>query len=302
MAAVATDFLSRVAGAPISWGVCEQPNWGIVLDPRRVLTELTDTGLHAIELGDVGFFPDSDEETKALLAEFDVRMLGGFVPLVLHDPDRRAEALSIAERAAARLAGVGGTYFVTAVVWDYDWSNPTPLDEAGFKTLDEGFRAVDEICAKHGLTQVLHPHLTTMVETKRDVDMALEFTSVPWVLDTGHLAIGGTDPLQFARDHADRVGLVHLKDISRAVVDRVMSRELTQRQAVDVGIFPPLGQGDLPIAEVVVALEKNGYRGWYVHEQDTAVVEVPPIGSGPVEDLRVSVDYLRNTVVPALTA
>ena len=43
--------LDRLAGAPISWGVCEVPGWGIELSPDRVLGEMRQLGLTATELG-----------------------------------------------------------------------------------------------------------------------------------------------------------------------------------------------------------------------------------------------------------
>jgi inosose dehydratase len=295
-----TDFLDRVAGAPCSWGICEQPDWGVNLPVTRVLDELSSVGLHAIELGDDGFFPDSNDETRALLDQYGVRMLAGFVSIQLHDPSRRDELVAEAERMAKRLSGTGAQFFVSAAVADYDWRPPTPLDAEGFAALAEGIAIVDEICVKYGLTQVLHPHLGTQVETLRDVEMVLAVTDVKWVLDTGHLYIGGTDPVWFAREHGDRVGLVHLKDVNTEIGKRRLAGEITTRQGVDMGLFPPLGQGDVALKETVLAMEASGYTGWYVHEQDTAIVEVPAEGAGPVEDLRQSVDFLLADVVPAL--
>jgi len=43
--------VERLAGAPISWGVCEVPGWGIMLPRDRVLSEMRDLGLKATELG-----------------------------------------------------------------------------------------------------------------------------------------------------------------------------------------------------------------------------------------------------------
>ena len=40
----------KIAGAPISWGVCEVPNWGYQMTPERVLTEMKQIGLTATEL------------------------------------------------------------------------------------------------------------------------------------------------------------------------------------------------------------------------------------------------------------
>ena len=39
----------KIAGAPISWGVCEVPGWGYQLAPDRVLTEMSGAGLAATE-------------------------------------------------------------------------------------------------------------------------------------------------------------------------------------------------------------------------------------------------------------
>jgi inosose dehydratase len=33
-------IMDRVAGAPISWGVCEVPGWGHQLSPEQVLPEM----------------------------------------------------------------------------------------------------------------------------------------------------------------------------------------------------------------------------------------------------------------------
>jgi inosose dehydratase len=296
-----TAFLDRVAGAPCSWGICEQPDWGINLPVDRVLEELTSEGLHAIELGDDGFFPDDNADAKALLDSYGVRMLGGFVSIQLHDPSRRDEMVAEAERMARRLSGTGAQFFVSAAVADYDWSAPTPLDAEGFAELARGIEIVDGICADYGLTQVLHPHLGTQVETKRDVDMVLDATDVKWVLDTGHLYIGGTDPVWFVREHGDRVGLVHLKDVRTEIGRRRLAGEITTREGVDLGLFPPLGQGDVPLKETVLAMESRGYTGWYVHEQDTAITAIPAPGAGPVEDLRTSLRFLTADVLPAIS-
>ena len=37
----------RIAAAPISWGVCEVPGWGLMLSTSRVLPEMTSLGLTA---------------------------------------------------------------------------------------------------------------------------------------------------------------------------------------------------------------------------------------------------------------
>ena len=47
----------KLAGAPITWGVSEVPDWGRQLDRDRVLSEIAQAGFHATELGPPGFLP-----------------------------------------------------------------------------------------------------------------------------------------------------------------------------------------------------------------------------------------------------
>ena len=64
---------AKIAGAPISWGVCEVPGWGYQLSPPRVLAEMRDVGLSATELGPHGFMPVDPAELTALLSSYGVR-------------------------------------------------------------------------------------------------------------------------------------------------------------------------------------------------------------------------------------
>ena len=87
---------------------------------------------------------------------------------------------------------------------------------------------------------------------------------------------------------------VHLKDVDPVAADRVRSGEVPFRQAVVDGMFVPLGAGDVDIAGVVHTLEKSGFSGWYVLEQDVALSADPEPAGGPKADAEVSVDFLRR--------
>ena len=116
------------------------------------------------------------------------------------------------------------------------------------------------------------------------------------------MTLGGDDALDLAERHADRVGLVHLKDVRAAIAARLGSGELGLMAAVQAGLFAPLGEGDVPVADVIITLERHGYDGLYVLEQDVAITGgEPPAGEGPVRDVAKSVAYLRS-VEPALSA
>ena len=158
-----------------------------------------------------------------------------------------------------------------------------------------------EVCQSFGILQAFHPHVGTLVETAADVELALEETTSMWTLDTGHLAIGGVDPVAFAQQHADRVGHVHLKDVNMSLAAQVLSGEISLIKAVQDGIFVPLGTGDVDIAAAVEALESSRYAGRYVLEQDCAIMgDAPAEGEGPLADVRVCLDYLVREVEPRL--
>ena len=280
------DVDNRLAAAPISWGVCEVPGWGHQLSPDRVFGEIASLGIRATELGPIGYLPFEPAAIREQLDRHGLRLVGGFVPLVLHEPELD---ISEAERVAAVLAGAGAEVFNAAVVADADWSAPHALDDGAWRRLARHLAEVERRVEQHGLTLALHPHAGTQIETAADVERALALTEVGWCLDTGHLLIGGVDPGEFARRHGERVVHVHLKDVDMAVA----SRGLSLVQAVQAGLFRPLGAGDVRIDEVLDGLD--GYGRWLVLEQDTALTgEEPPVGSGPVTDVRRSIEYLQS--------
>jgi inosose dehydratase len=61
-----------------------------------------------------------------------------------------------------------------------------------------------------------------------------------------------------------------------------------------MGMYRPLGRGDLDVGAVVRTLERAGYDGWYVLEQDTVLEAQPGPGGGPAEDARASYEFLRE--------
>jgi inosose dehydratase len=269
-----------------------------MMPPERVLGEMASLGLKATEIGPTGYLGVDAGAVAELVSRFDLRVVGAFVPVVLHDPSCREDTMRVASSTAEMLAATGHGHFVTAVVADPDWSPRFALDTAQWQHLFDGLDLLDDLCAAHHLTQILHPHVGTLVETTDDVLRTLEGSSVRWCLDTGHLTIGGVDPVAFATDHADRVAHVHLKDVDHGLADQYRGGELTFMQAVQKGLFRPLGRGDVAIGDVIGRLEGAAYQGWYVLEQDTAIIgDLPAAGTGPIDDVRVSVEYLQSLAV-----
>ncbi len=290
------SLLDRVAGAPISWGVCEAPDWGWQYDSATVLSQMRAVGLHATEFGPDDFLPADPGERASLLAAHDLAAVGQFVPVVLHDPthDPRPEV----ELAMDGLVAAGASAVVLAAATGTDGYDARPvLDGDGWGTLLGNLDLLQEAAAARGLTASLHPHVGTMIESGAETDKVLAGSTIALCLDTGHLLIGGGDPVAVARRHPERIAHVHLKDVDNALAERVRSGELTYTEAVKVGLYQPLGAGDVDIAAIVTALEGAGYAGWYVLEQDAFLDADPsqPDGSpAPLDDVRASLEHLRQ--------
>jgi inosose dehydratase len=274
--------------------VCEVPGWGAELAPDRVLEEMSRLGISATEAGPDGYLGSDPAAVRALLERHGLELVGGFLPVVLHESAAHAETLASAERVARLFSETGGTFIVSAVVGDLSWPARFELSSAQWRSVFDGLARLDELAAAHGLTHVTHPHWRTLVEQRDDVWRVLEDSDVFLCLDTGHLSLGGTDPAELASAGGERIAHVHLKDVDEAIAARMRAGELELVAAVQAGLFRPLGAGDAPVAETVRALEAAGYSGWYVLEQDTALpsADIPP-GEGPIVDVRRSIEFLE---------
>ena len=282
----------KIAGAPISWGVCEVPGWGHQLSAEQVLAEMREVGLTATELGPDGFLPSDPEELTATLGSNGLRCVGIFVPVVLHDTDH--DPLADIEGPLDAVITSQGDVLVLAAATGADGYDSRPtLDDSQWATLLANLDRLAAAAADRGVLAVLHPHVGTMVETRSDVDRVLHGANIKLCLDTGHLLIGGTDPLALTLQVPDRVAHAHLKDVDAALAARVQAGELTYTEAVRAGMYTPLGAGDVDIAGIVTALRANGFDGWFVMEQDT-ILDGEPTDEGPVRDVRTSVAFMHE--------
>jgi len=288
-----TDLSERVAGAPITWGVCEVPGWGHQMAAERVLSEMRSVGLRATELGPDGFLPRGSE--RALLDANGLALVAGFVPAVLHDASSLEQELSKVDAAARTIASLGGGVLVLAASsGGRDYEDAEGLDAAGWAALGRGIDRVVAAAGERGLRVGLHPHHGTIVERPEDVERLLEISGVGLCLDTGHVMVGGGDPVAVARTAVSRVVHVHLKDVDATLAERVLAGDLGYRAAVAAGLYRPLGDGDVDIREVLRAVEESAEPVRYVLEHDEVLESEPDEESGPIQEVRRSLAFLER--------
>ena len=289
------DQRNRIAGAPVSWGTIGIPDWGYRMSTDRVLREAASAGLYALEAGPEGFLPQDAEQTVRMLTSRGFELVGGFVGAVLHSPAMRAAALSSIERRAKFFAAAGGDILIVAASIERDsYQASVELDDEAWKELFANLSRIEDLAARHGLVVALHPHYGTAVETYEHLQCFLDSCDIGLCLDTGHLSIGGSNPVEIAERVPNRVKHIHLKDVDLSLATQLGSRQIGFKEAVRQGVFCPLGEGDVDIGRLLYLLEKAGYRGWYVLEQDTFVEAEPEKNDGPVLDVRKSLRFMEE--------
>jgi inosose dehydratase len=296
----------RVAGAPVSFGVFElTPEEGVTLaGPDEVCTVLHDTGYTGVDMGPVGFL-GRDDKLRARLADNGLELAGGWIDLPFADPEAFADRLAglddildvfveAAEGAPELLP------LPTLACSGSDIRRANPGGGAEFALTDEQWKpyaenvahAVDRVRAR-GLEPTFHHHACTYVETPAEIDELLERTDVGLTFDTGHLLLGGGDPLIGWRRWRERINHLHLKDARVAVLDAVVKGKGDMRAVWAGRAFVPFGEGDLDLAGIMDEIMADDYDGWLIVEQDT----IPRIGDNPEQiarDHRTNREALRT--------
>ncbi len=106
------------------------------MDAERVLKEAASLGLPAMESGPEGFLGEDPAGASRLLEEHGLRLVGGFVPVVLHRTETREEELASVERQAGFLAAAGaGVLILAADTGEEGYEETVELDDAEWEDL-----------------------------------------------------------------------------------------------------------------------------------------------------------------------
>ena len=296
--------MNKVANAPCSWGVLEFDVRDEAAGYEQVLDEIAATGYQGTELGDWGFMPTQPAQLAREIHARGLTLLGAFVPVMLKDPASHAAGMEVAVRTARLMAEAEGDrpFIILA-----DDNGKVPertqnagrirpeqgLDEEEWSIFAEGAQKVAEAVKKQtGLRTVFHHHCAGYIERPDEVDRLMQLTN-PALLglcfDTGHYRFGGGDPLDGLLAHKDRIWHVHFKDCHPAVAERSRAENWDYFTSVRHGIFCELGKGDIDFPQIKAELEKMGYEGWIVVEQDV----LPGMGE-PKESARRNRAYLAG--------
>ncbi|MHB9093789.1 MAG: sugar phosphate isomerase/epimerase family protein [Eubacteriales bacterium] len=293
----------KIGNAPVSWGVEEIPDWGPQLPVDRVLGEMKKAGYLGTELGPWGYMPSEYAPLKELLGKYGLVMVSAFCPINLHTGLLNEFEISELRKEAKLLVGMGSKDIIIADSGSDSRykiagrveaeAGDDKLDETLWKKLGENLKIVTDICRGYGLTVSFHPHVGTYIETADEIKRFGEETKdlgLLYCLDTGHLAYAGADPVALFKEHAGRLGVLHLKDVNLELLAECRAKGYDFITSTRQGVFVPLGKGHVDYPSIFGTLRDSNYSGWVIVEQDRVLTEK----DNPLEDAIQSISYLRK--------
>lgn len=291
----------RIANAPVSYGVFELSRPDVVPLPNgeELAGFVRAAGYDGIDLGPAGLL-GRGEELAATLRRHSLALAGGWVDLPFAGTDLQFEV------ALAQLPAILDDFAAAALVAPDAAPRPTiadsgsaerkahpggapelELDRERWRRFVRRVGTVHTMVAERGLEPTFHHHACTYVETPAEIERFLRDTEMDLTFDTGHLLLGGGDPVPDFERWAPRVNHLHIKDADTDVLREAAGAADPMRAVWEQRVFVPLGEGDLDVDRILDRVLEIGYDGWLVVEQDVVLA-----GAGDV--VRAIDDQIRN--------
>jgi inosose dehydratase len=249
----------------------------------------------------IGFLPENVDVLRKEQASRGLSLMAGVVCRCRHEPGRRVDVLRIARRVGRILSAFGAR--APLVVSDL----PVPArqrtagrgceaEQLTGKAWDQLIRtitAVAGIALDFAFRAVLHPRCGSRIEFADEIERAL--TDIPpemvgLCVDAAQGAVAGLEAADLVARYSARVEYLHLKDVEKTPVRRMVADRLTFDEA-GVGLFCPAGWGMVDF----VALRSTLYRVGFAA---AAAVEHDPgpgaEGFSRVASARSSLEFLRE--------
>ena len=215
---------------------------------EEALRSTSQAGYTRIELADNFFTPDVREQTRALLAKFNLSPESVYANTTLHEDAAAQKSIASVLELAPFLKNLGTRVIVT---------NPLPKPNQGRKTDEElktQARYVDELGTavhRQGMRLLLHHHTPELRDNAREWWYELANTDpnvVGCCVDVHWALRGGQDVMPFIRRVGTRVEDIHLRNSQHGVW------------------MEDYGPGDFDYAPVAEYLHQINYRGLLVVE------------------------------------
>ena len=271
----------RIGANPICWSNDDMQELGDDISLETCLKEASSVGFEGMEMGHK--FPRQAPALRAALAPFGLAFVSGWYSCELLVRDARAELAALRPHLDL-LKAMGCTALVFAETSNAIHSDPAkPLSQrpvmpaGGWREFGRRMTEVAAATLAEGVRLTYHHHMGTVVQSEADIDafMAATGPEVNLLLDTGHAAFAGADPVALARRYRGRIGHVHTKDVRAAMMAESRARDWSFLNSVVAGVFTVPGDGMIDFAAVF--RELPGYAGWVVLEAEQDPAKANPL-------------------------
>lgn len=273
-------FQVRIGVSPIGWCNDDLPSLGGETPLETILREGAEIGYEGFEL--CGKFPREPGPLARAMARHGLAVVSGWYSGRLACRSLEEELRAV-DAHVELLLGSGCDVMVYGEVGDSIQGRiDVPLDQRPrWPDADALGRYAERLTAfaRHirarGLRLAYHHHTGAYVESPADIDQLMAATGeeVGLLFDSGHVWLGGGDPVELLRRHIGRVCHVHCKDVRAAVARQAREQRWSFLDAVLRGVFTVPGDGAIDFGAIVGLLREHGYQGWLVveAEQDPAL-------------------------------
>jgi inosose dehydratase len=289
----------RLGITPTLWWNDDFPSIDIGVSFGQCVSEMALAGFQGCSVGHK--YPTDIAQLKSALDLRGLSVSEPWVSTYFTIEEMEEQTLANFHSQLEFIKAVGGTEMVVA---EFGGAvNPLPVavfanrpvfDDAQWDALTAGLNRLGEIAKSEGMRLCYHHHMGTGVMTRPEVDRLMASTDpdlVHLLLDTGHLAFAGDDPLDAAQTYADRIKHVHLKDVRPDVIDRAHAEGFSFQAAIEAGVFTVPGDGSIDFVPIFDALAGGGFEGWLVVE-----AEQDPAKANPLEYALKARGYLRDVL------
>lgn len=272
--------------APINWCNDDDPNLGGNISFEQCISEMALSGYIGTELGNK--YPRDAMQLKQLLAAKGLVLASSWFSSYFTEEDQYEQTLSRFLDQLSFVRASGANYLNICECGHAIQGSDLPIlgehkpqfNEQQWDHLIQGLHTLGRIAHDHKMQLVYHYHAGTGVFTEQEIDFLMQNTSpelISLLLDTGHAALAGINPVNLIKKYGERIRYVHLKDIRQSVLGTLQPRQMNFMDAVRAGVFTVPGDGSIDFGEVLAELKRLKYQGWMIVEAEQDPAKAPPL-------------------------
>ena len=279
-----SSWTPRIGANPIGWTNDDFHDLGDATSLEDCLAQMRRAGFDGTELGRK--YPREPVALRTVLDAHGLALVSGWHSTYLLERSLEEETAAL-DRHLDLMTALGTGIAIVAECSRrvyHDGREPLRFTRNGDALRNEdwdrvtsGLEALASHAATRGLQLAYHPHMGTVVQDETEIDRLMAGTRrLGLLVDTGHCAFAGADPLALLSRHGSRVLHVHLKNVRWEVVRTARQSGWSFERAVRAGVFTVPGDGGIDFAPVLSRLRALNYSGWLVVEAEQDPALAPP--------------------------